>query len=212
MSVANGKTKGVNERVLKGKLALETHRDRDPQQLLTPDAIRAATQRGMCSWCDRGPFKSLASHTNKAHGIDRREIRALAGLTMREPVASEDFRQRCRDRALREDRGNSESARRGLIAARSASRQYTEAGRRKLSRVAQELNAALTPEERSNRARVASAGRTDEGNKSIAAAAKRRGDEAARSGEFRKRMTTPSAVENYRRAMEARRTADGTDR
>lgn len=35
---------------------------------------------GKCPWCGRGPYRLLAGHTNKSHGIDKYELRDLAGV------------------------------------------------------------------------------------------------------------------------------------
>lgn len=44
------------------------------------DAIRGYIAAQMCPWCGAGPYQMLATHTNRAHGIDRHELRELAGL------------------------------------------------------------------------------------------------------------------------------------
>lgn len=52
------------------------------------EALRAAIESQTCPWCGRGPFKMLASHTNREHGIDRVELRDLAGLPRRSSICS----------------------------------------------------------------------------------------------------------------------------
>jgi hypothetical protein len=42
-----------------------------------PSPETAAITAQMCPWCDRGPFRRLASHTAPVHGVDRNELRRL---------------------------------------------------------------------------------------------------------------------------------------
>jgi hypothetical protein len=48
--------------------------------LLPPHVVRAAVEAQLCPFCGKGPFTVVALHTNHAHGIDRRQLRDLAGL------------------------------------------------------------------------------------------------------------------------------------
>lgn len=194
MSVANGRTLGANEHQLRATQRASIHHGHDPQSLLSRQVIRENIEGGMCSWCDRGPFRSLASHTNKMHGIDRRELRALAGLTMRQPVASEAFREKCRERAVKEGTGYSDAARAGLEKARGASRKYTEAGLARIARTASATMAAMTPEERSRRASIASNSRTPEGLIRTAEAASKRERSESECKAFGERMRRPDVV------------------
>lgn len=63
------------------------------------EALRAAIESQTCPWCGRGPFKRLAGHTNKEHGIDRVELRDLAGLPRSSSVCSPESSEASR-RAL----------------------------------------------------------------------------------------------------------------
>jgi len=51
-------------------------------------ALRAYIDAQRCPWCDRGPFKSLAVHTNKVHGVPAAELRELADLTRYAPLCA----------------------------------------------------------------------------------------------------------------------------
>jgi len=46
----------------------------------------------MCPFCERGPFKMLPVHTNKIHGVDKWELREMAGYTTTDPISSEEAR------------------------------------------------------------------------------------------------------------------------
>lgn len=46
----------------------------------SPEAVRFAIEAQLCPFCGKGPFVIVALHTNHAHGIDRRELRDLAGI------------------------------------------------------------------------------------------------------------------------------------
>lgn len=45
-----------------------------------PEELQYAIRHQLCWWCGREGFKVLALHTQRAHGIDRFELRRLAGL------------------------------------------------------------------------------------------------------------------------------------
>jgi len=38
------------------------------------DGARRALDRGECPWCDRGPFRSVAMHTRRSHGISAGQL------------------------------------------------------------------------------------------------------------------------------------------
>jgi len=56
-----------------------------------PPLLRAYIADQLCWWCGKGPFKVLAGHTSQAHGINRIELRNLAGLFQSTVVCSEEF-------------------------------------------------------------------------------------------------------------------------
>lgn len=100
---ANGRTyrtRGVNERSI--RLAeRKKHSDLDPQGLLTPKIVRGFITAAMCPYCPAGPFKTLSGHTNRAHGIDRHELRVAAHLSEAQPISSPEVRQAAKERASR---------------------------------------------------------------------------------------------------------------
>lgn len=103
MSTRHGrtaKTLGVNDAALRNS-GRRTHRDLDPQGLLTPDVVRGFIDASMCPYCPAGPFVALAGHTNRAHGIDRHELRAAAHLSGRQPISSPEYRRACQERGRR---------------------------------------------------------------------------------------------------------------
>lgn len=57
------------------------------------DAIRAHIDAQTCPFCGAGPFKMLPVHTNKAHGVDKWELRDLAGLSVTDPLCSAEARE-----------------------------------------------------------------------------------------------------------------------
>lgn len=63
----------------------------DPIALLTPQKIRDIVGTGVCPWCGEGPFKVIAAHINKAHGIERYELRKLALLPKSAKLTGESF-------------------------------------------------------------------------------------------------------------------------
>lgn len=66
------------------------------------DVVRRAIEAGICPWCNRGPYKMIASHTTRVHGVDARELRDLAGLTYSTSLLPEETRQKFSDRAHRQ--------------------------------------------------------------------------------------------------------------
>jgi len=51
-----------------------------------------------CPFCGKGPFKSLVQHTGKGHGVDKWELRDLAGLTSSDPISSPELRAQMAER------------------------------------------------------------------------------------------------------------------
>lgn len=66
----------------------------DPIAWLNSDRMRALIFAGVCPWCGEGPLKILAAHTNKAHGIDRNELRDGAGIPRSRKLTSPDYSQK----------------------------------------------------------------------------------------------------------------------
>lgn len=69
-----------------------------------PGEIRSSLTAGTCPWCDKGPFRSIAKHTNSAHGIDRRQLRELAGLPWTASICAPDLAARRRELNARPER------------------------------------------------------------------------------------------------------------
>lgn len=137
----------------------------DPR--LTVEVIREFISAGVCWLCSAGPFRSLAQHTNKAHGIDRHEIRSLARLSSHDSVASAELSERMRELAFERGLGDigREAVRAGqtprgarhtqesraLIAEKTRARMSSlpESERRDLGK---KLSQAVTPEGRRRQA------------------------------------------------------------
>lgn len=51
---------------------------------------------GVCPWCGRDGWKSIAKHTNAAHGIDRFTLREMCGLPWTASVCSPEISERRR--------------------------------------------------------------------------------------------------------------------
>lgn len=86
------------------------------------EAIRRSLEAFICPWCGEGPYKLLASHTNRAHGVDRKELRELAGLLKNSSITPDDVRERRRQ--LGRERGMPTAARE----AHRKRREYSAAG------------------------------------------------------------------------------------
>lgn len=164
------KTRGVNDRLLRYEDRL-AHKDAEPQALLTEETVRKFIATCMCPYCPAGPFKALAMHTNSAHGIDRHELRARAGMLESESIASPEYRAACQAVAIKQDSGR-------IVAEYSASIKGKKVGPRDLSDLARakigknmaEYNASLSPEERSANARERSLSVSPESRKRQGAA------------------------------------------
>ncbi len=92
------------------------------------DALLRSIEAQRCPWCGRGPFKMLPVHTNKAHGVDKWELRELAGLSTSDSLVSEEVRDALRAAALRN--GNVQRAIEASRVKRGPRRQTT-AGRQR---------------------------------------------------------------------------------
>lgn len=61
-------------------------------------AVRLFIEAQLCPWCEEGPYKILASHTHRAHGISADELRELAGVTKTTSICDPDHSENCRER------------------------------------------------------------------------------------------------------------------
>lgn len=68
-------------------------------------AMRRFIEAQQCPWCATGPWKVLAGHTNKSHGVSGSELREMAGLIKASPICSAEISANARKRAI--DRGAS---------------------------------------------------------------------------------------------------------
>lgn len=90
------------------------------------EAIRAAIGAQTCPFCGAGPFKMLPVHTNKKHGVDKWELRELAGYSTRDPLCSDEALAAMRD-AYDPARGNQARAAAAAKTGRRTQR-WTSAG------------------------------------------------------------------------------------
>lgn len=206
------RTRGANDRLLRASERLD-HRPVDPQALLTQEALRRYIEACICPFCGAGPFKLLPMHTNQAHGIDKRELRARAGLTSNEPISSAEFRSAQRANAIEADLGHSHFAEMGRRRAKRGS-DLTEAGRAKISANARAINDRLTPEERSERMRQIAIAVSPEARKRQGESLKRYHAEnpapAERLEKMQAGLRTPEARAKQAAAAASRRLGHGT--
>lgn len=64
------------------------------------ETLRGFIEAQMCPWCPKGPFKVLAQHTYRAHGIGGPELRERAGLYKRERICSPEIGEHHRELVL----------------------------------------------------------------------------------------------------------------
>jgi predicted nucleic acid-binding Zn ribbon protein len=99
-SVRQPRVKGERESALRTRVL----RQRGPAgvfgRVVPPSAAatRRAVEAGICPFCGRGPFILLAGHTNRAHAVDRWELRELAGLAYSTSILAPEDRERVRER------------------------------------------------------------------------------------------------------------------
>lgn len=101
-------------------------------QIIAPDpaALREAIEAGKCPWCGRGPYKVLATHTARSHGIGASELRELAGMKKRASICDPDHSQHCRE-LLVERPSWPEMSRRGYEAVAAERVKAANEGRRR---------------------------------------------------------------------------------
>lgn len=196
------RTLGVNESVLREK-EIAGRKDVDPQGLLTRDAVRRHIEACTCPVCGAGPFKVLPMHTNQAHGIDKHELREMAGLTATDAISSQEFREGSRDRARARDLGPEHFQEMGRKRASLGSAvRYTTAGRRNMSENIKSYNESLTPEQK--RARGEYVGAHVEGHRKQSEALRKKHQENPELGrQFRERVSAPEVEQKRREAVRA---------
>lgn len=97
------RSKGTPVDVVAAKKKLSRSSEGQHGQLVAPmaEAIREAIEAGKCPWCGRGPFQLLALHVNHKHGIDRVELRDLAGVTMNTSICAPEYSETKREQGKR---------------------------------------------------------------------------------------------------------------
>lgn len=132
--------RGVSAEVLRAKrLAKNTpagQADANRPVSYDPAAVRAAIEAQICPLCGAGPYKVVATHVSQKHGVDRRELRDMAGLRLIDSICSAESSRKARDNALR-----NETAKAAIEASRGKRkpRKWTQAG---LARMAEGSAAA----------------------------------------------------------------------
>ena len=120
---------GVSAETLRAKrLAKKTPAGQDDANRLVsydPAAVRAAIEAQICPLCGAGPYKVVANHVSQKHGVDRRELRDMAGFRLGDSICSAEHSRARRDHALRNEAVTvaTEAARR-----KRKPRQWTQAG------------------------------------------------------------------------------------
>lgn len=71
------------------------------------EKVRSYIEAQICPWCERGPWKVLASHTWRGHAVSAAELRVMAdrrpGESICSPASSELFRERLEERPDRQE-------------------------------------------------------------------------------------------------------------
>ncbi|MEH0586209.1 hypothetical protein QA942_19815 [Streptomyces sp. B21-106] len=109
-----------------------------------PEAVRAAIAAQRCPFCGKGPYKVIAVHTNKTHGVDKYELRDLAGLSTQDSICAPEYSERARENAIRNEiykRGNQSPKQR-------RPQRWTSAGRDRNRSTIIAVNGTITAEER----------------------------------------------------------------
>jgi transposase len=67
---------------------------------IEPHIVKRAIEAQMCPWCGAGPYRALACHTNRAHGVDKVELRTLAGLPWNASICDPDYSSARREEVM----------------------------------------------------------------------------------------------------------------
>jgi hypothetical protein len=105
------------------------------------ERARELVSEGMCPFCDAGPFKVVALHTEAKHETSAFDLRQLLGYVTRRSICDPEYRSACSQRA---SEGFVNHVNHGT-GDRNAARRETEASRRQL---AERHAKAMTPEAR----------------------------------------------------------------
>lgn len=91
------RTLRANEASLNSYIKTTRSRDAGQHVWVTPDVparVRELVDAQICPVCGEGPYKLVASHTNRAHGIDRFELRAMCGVNRTASITTDSVRDR----------------------------------------------------------------------------------------------------------------------
>lgn len=175
------------------------------------EAIRAHIIAQTCPFCGAGPFKMLPVHTNKAHGVDKWELREMAGFATSDALCSPEALA-AMSAAYDPQRG---AQARAVAAGRTRRPQrWTKAGRERVGNniaewVQQHPDEAEAARSRALRAAHAPAARRKQGQ-SLAQWHEENPKPAEQVAAFRERMQTPEAATRRRAALDARLQGHGT--
>lgn len=67
------------------------------------EAWRSKVAEGVCPMCGRGPYRSVAIHMSKAHGVDRFALRDALAVPKRTSLCHPDLAEAARRRAVESD-------------------------------------------------------------------------------------------------------------
>ena len=97
------RSRGTSRNVIDGKVKLERAQAAGQhEQVVFPsvESVKEAVLAGICPCCGKGPFALLARHTNARHGIDKKELRDLAGLAYKDSITAGELKERRRQIAV----------------------------------------------------------------------------------------------------------------
>lgn len=94
----------------------------------SPEEMRRAIGNGECPFCGKS-FKNIAKHTNSAHGVDRHQLREMAGLIKSAPVCSPELSATQAARMRQEMVDNPDRLVKLLSAPKPARKVFSEAGK-----------------------------------------------------------------------------------
>ncbi|QGH79622.1 hypothetical protein SEA_MINNIE_51 [Mycobacterium phage Minnie] len=109
------------DKVKKSDASLQYRKYSDSQQVM-----RECIYMGVCPFCG-DVFKNLAAHTNRPHGIDRFELKEMAGIPKSLPACSREFTE-SRSAAAKANL-DKDHIRRLIAAPKPKKRTYSEAGK-----------------------------------------------------------------------------------
>lgn len=102
--------------------------------------MQKAIYSGLCPFCRKG-FRNIAYHTNKTHGVDRFQLKEMAGIPKTYPACSPELTEHLR--GLGKEKLQSDDDLRDRLAVlhtlrKLGPREFSEAGRSNMSRALHE--------------------------------------------------------------------------